>query len=323
MPVPSLFPEFLALLGLVYKHNDERVAEVRDRHLLFAHYTSAESALGILSGRSLWLRNAAVMNDHSEIAHGRAILDVLIEGDLGKRMWTVLDNAHDGVSNDIRARYYHEAHYAREMTFMSSLCEHDHDDSLGRLSMWRAYGGQTAGVALVFNSHVVTETGFDLGIYASPVLYGRAAEVNAELRRVVEAIEANAHVISAVDRMMVADVLSNALRFALLSTKHPGFREEREWRLICMLDQIPKGAPVTQIIRSVGGIPQRICELKLPQPSDLARDALRWDSLLDRIIIGPSVFPETIKDALERELKRQGVGRWDQLVEISDIPLRR
>ncbi len=318
----QLPPEVSALLSLVYKHHDRRVAAARDEGLLFAHYTSAENALKILAGRALWLRNAAVMNDHSEIEHGRAILDGLIEGELGRRLWATLDAAHDGVSNDIRSRYYHNAHYAREMTFMSSLCEHEHSEYLGRLSMWRAYGGPTAGVALVFKSDVVIGAGMDFGVYASPVLYGGLHEVSRELAGVIEALEANAAVLGRVDRGMVADVLSNALRFALLSTKHKGFQEEREWRLLCMTDELTTGTPIEQRVESVGGIPQRICVLSLPEQTHPDAGAMGWERLLERIIIGPSVYPHTIKDALETVLKRNQVSRWDQLVEISEIPLR-
>ncbi|MDJ0278670.1 hypothetical protein QLH51_17900 [Sphingomonas sp. 2R-10] len=38
--------------------------------LKFAHYTTAENALNIMAVKSVWLRNAAVMNDHSEIEPG-------------------------------------------------------------------------------------------------------------------------------------------------------------------------------------------------------------------------------------------------------------
>jgi hypothetical protein len=318
----QLTPEIAALRSLIYRQNHERTADVLSRGLLFAHYTSAENALSILSGRSLWLRNAAVMNDHSEIAHGRTILDDLLDGALGARMWAVLDAAHDGLSNDVRSRYYQQAHHAREMTFMSSLCEHEQTDYFGRLSMWRAYGGPTAGVALVFNSDVVTFTGIDLGVYASPVFYGDAAAVEVELIRLVEALEVSAALISKVGRQALADDLAGALHFALLSIKHPGFKEEREWRLLCKVDELSPAAPVRQIVKSVSGIPQRICVLHLSEPSSAAEAPLRWERLLARIIVGPSMFPDTIKDALEHELKHQGVARWDQIVELSDIPLR-
>lgn len=44
--------------------------------------------------------------------------------------------------------------------------------------------------------------------------------------------------------------------------------------------------------------------------------------MLDRIIIGPSLHPDVIRQPLEAELRSQEVALWDQLVCVSDIPLR-
>jgi hypothetical protein len=47
-----------------------------------------------------------------------------------------------------------------------------------------------------------------------------------------------------------------------------------------------------------------------------------WNKFIDRIIVGPSQFPETVKTAIEQQLRIDGVDRWDQLVTLSEIPLR-
>lgn len=43
---------------------------------------------------------------------------------------------------------------------------------------------------------------------------------------------------------------------------------------------------------------------------------------VDCIIIGPSLHPDVIRQPLEAELRSQEVAPWDQLVCVSDIPLR-
>ena len=310
------------LLDVLFQHSDARLAQVRERGIKFAHYTSAENALNIIAGRSMWLRNATVMNDHSEIAHGTAILTGILEGDLGKRLISVLDEVHDGLSNNVRSQFYRDAHDARERTFMTSLCEHEHADWLGRLSMWRAYGGSKGGVALVFNPDVVTDPGVNVGLYASPVLYGGAPELAAELGRVIDGLERNPHVLAAVEPWMAARVIAGALHFALLSTKHPGFQEEREWRILCMPRELTPDSVVRPMVQSVGGIPQKIYKLPFDGHEGLFLPQFNWSRLLDRIIVGPSLFPETIQDALESKLKEHGFARWDQIVSVSEIPLR-
>lgn len=72
-------PELRPLLGILYRHSSARLDEVRQAGRKFAHYTTAENALNIIAGLSVWLRNAAVMNDHLEIEHGRAIIGKVLE----------------------------------------------------------------------------------------------------------------------------------------------------------------------------------------------------------------------------------------------------
>ncbi len=55
---------------IFYPNYNKRVQKIRDNDRKFAHYTSAEVAVSILKNKSVWLRNASVMNDFNEIEHG-------------------------------------------------------------------------------------------------------------------------------------------------------------------------------------------------------------------------------------------------------------
>lgn len=311
-----------ALLAILYRHNLSRLDEVKVAGRKFAHYTTAENALNIIAGRSVWLRNAAVMNDHSEIEHGDAVVRSTLEGAVGQRLWRALDDVHDGISNTVRARFFDDANYAREMTFMTSLCEHEHIDWLGRLSMWRAYGGARGGVALVFKPEVLTDPSLNLGLYPSPVLYGDATEFTVELSAAVDELEAQPGLLAAIDDLSVANMVAGALHFAMLSLKHRGFEEEREWRILCPTRELGPDATVRRLVRSIGGTPQLVYEVPFHGNGDAFLPQLRWDNMLDRIIIGPAQHPDVIRRAIEAELRSQGVALWDQLVCVSDIPLR-
>ncbi|NWK94580.1 hypothetical protein DM806_02615 [Sphingobium lactosutens] len=146
--------------------------------------------------------------------------------------------------------------------------------------------------------------------------------------------------IAVVDPWMVAHVVSAALHFALLSTKHRAFREERELRILARAGDLPTSGPVRRKIQSIGGIPQIVQVLplhghgsKLPCNEVQMHHAMEsdevmflpqfsWGRLIDRIIVGPSFFPETVKAVIEAQLRMDGVDRWDQLVSLSEIPLR-
>jgi hypothetical protein len=47
-----------------------KIREVRDNRIRFVQYTTAEAALGMLTSREVWLRNASCMNDYSEMRFG-------------------------------------------------------------------------------------------------------------------------------------------------------------------------------------------------------------------------------------------------------------
>lgn len=69
-----LDPNYMALADVLFGYALSRTTELGTKNLKLAHYTSAENALNIINGETMWLRNAGVMNDHSEIEHGRGIL---------------------------------------------------------------------------------------------------------------------------------------------------------------------------------------------------------------------------------------------------------
>ena len=71
-------------------------------------------------------------------------------------------------------------------TYITSISEHDDmEDSHGRLSMWRAFGGMTARVALVLKipwSSGATEA---LNLVFSPVAYLREQEAQSAMADVI------------------------------------------------------------------------------------------------------------------------------------------
>lgn len=143
-----------------------------------------------------------------------------------------------------------------------------------------------------------------------------------ELAAVVEALEARPEILAALDGPSVAHAVAGALHFAMLSLKHRGFEGEREWRILCPSRELQQHSPVRRRIESIGGIPQRIYEVPFSGKDDHFLPQLRWGFMLDRIIIGPSLHPDVVRQAIEAELRSQSVDRWDQLVNVSEIPLR-
>ena len=135
------------------------------------HYTSAEAAARIISGRQVWLRNALLMNDFSEIQYGLNCLYSAwgsLAGDSFK-LW--LDRVLPGFRSQLEQLFDEHTAGLRVATFMMSLSDHaESEDDIGRLSMWRAYGGK-CGVALVLNSTIFVSITDELKVYSAPVRY--------------------------------------------------------------------------------------------------------------------------------------------------------
>ena len=270
----------------------------------------------------MWLRNAGVMNDHSEIEYGRAILHAALDlPKLGGRLYSVLDRAHPGLGKRITDHVKQQRRQARERIFMASLCETAANDRLGRLSMWRAYGGTTSGAALVFNSDVFDEAQLPLSSFASPVLYGNIEEFAPKLEAVIDRLSAKPTLLRNVTADIAFNAVSSALDFAILSVKHMGFDEEREWRVIHRPFDYAS-AHVVEMIASIGGTPQLIYKMPLVNQSGMEIPKLTFDRLLHRVIIGSSLHPEPTRRALVEALRAKGIKTPEATVVVSDIPLR-
>ncbi|VVT13053.1 conserved hypothetical protein [Sphingomonas sp. EC-HK361] len=309
-----------AFSSLAFPYEMRRFQEVAEKGLKMAHYTTAENAALILKNRALWLRNAQLMNDFSEVAYGTSCLQLALEGGQGAGLQQALDAAHPGLWKAI-ADFLNEIEWqTRTQTYLTSLSAHDPDDFLGRLSMWRAYGGPTSGVALIFNTEVFEHESGQLNTYSSPVAYGDQFIMAEHLNAIVTGIAANADILKRVPFNNAKAIMSNALQFATLSFKHPAFAEEQEWRVIHR-PLTDASAYIPTSIETVRGIPQMICKVPLCDQPGLEMPWLNLDQLLNRIIIGPCVYPNQVAWAFQEILRGLGIDPAGK-ISIAAIPLR-
>lgn len=310
-----------AFADLMFPYATERFEEVKQKGLKMAHYTTAESAALILKNRSLWLRNAAMMNDFSEVAHGSFCLEHSLRNGLGFRLETALEKIHTGLWRAVAEWITGLDNHTRQHTYLTSLSAHDPANRLGKLSMWRAYGGPTSGVALIFNAEPFWHDSDRLGAYSSPVLYGGAEEFSRDLEQVVKGVENNLEILQQVPFDSAKSIIFNALQYSTLSTKHIGFEEEQEWRVIhSPLTQASAFIPTS--IQTIRGIPQMVCQIPLRDQPGLGMPWLNLETLLDRIIVGPCVYPLQVAWAFREILREMGISNPDDRISIAHIPLR-
>lgn len=323
--IPPFPPEQERLLRIFHPYALEQHLRAVSQRIRFVHYTSADTAMSISRSKEVWMRKSSCMNDFLEVQYG---LDRLYRAygrtNAGAKFKSILNSLFDGVTKDIEKLFDSWTPHFQTNTYLACLSEHDErEDTFGRLSMWRAYG-ETAGVALVLNNRAfLTPTPPDGGLraYTSPVAYLDDGQFETEVGRIANNIADNADLLKTMGREAVTTRVFNMFRFAVLCTKHPGFAEEREWRIIYS-PTVEESPYITKEIVVVKGVPQPIYKIPLKDIPEIGLTAA-IPTLLDRIIIGPTQYPWALKEAFVELLLEAGVKDPASKVCVSDIPLRR
>lgn len=297
---------------------------------LLAHYTSLNNMENILRSERIWLSNPLLMNDLEEVRFG------LLNG---------LDIIHTNASlsaalgTDERRRAFRIAideafeTYGRESVhdlYVTCFCVHDREDNDGLLSMWRGYGSQGKGACVVFDTSLlpVPET---TPLILGAVWYGSQEQRKTKIVEKVNDVSAfiSANIIPDEYVGIVAAELFERLCLFSVFSKHIGFREENEWRLVYWKGRDQKdsdNAPVFyekyfDYFNGPNGIEPK---LKLPVGELLAsvEPSVTFSSLIQSIIIGPTAASPLAEKSVERMLKVIGKTDLIKKVRSSSIPFR-
>jgi hypothetical protein len=127
--------------------------------------------------------------------------------------------------------------------------------------------------------------------------------------------------LTAADRKVILSVISSMLVMSAVSLKHEGFREEKEWRVI----YIPENNPASPMLKGTeicNGVPQIVYKLPLKNNPAEGVVGIEIPQLVDRVIIGPSAYPEPMREAFVVALQEAGMTDAKNRVVCSGIPLR-
>jgi Protein of unknown function (DUF2971) len=317
-------PEQDRWLRILHPSAFERFSQIISKRTRFVHYTSAEAALNILKSREIWMRKSTCMNDFLEVRYGIDLLSRVYRNEIGTKFKSILNSVFSGITSDIEQLFdgWRSAFLAD--TYITCLSEHlDSEDNYGRLSMWRAYGDST-GIAFVINNSAFfapTSASGGLNAYSSPVAYLDQPGLEQEVGRITSNIEQESDFFRTEGREALKSRIFYMLRSAVLSTKHPGFAEEKEWRILYCPTAEPS-AHLTKEVLVVKGVPQPVYKIPLVNISE-AGLAAAIPQLLDRIIIGPSQYSLAQYEAFLEMLTQAGVSDPATKIRLSEIPIRR
>lgn len=307
---------------------NKRRIDFNKSNKLLAYYTTADTAYKIMQNKEIWMRNVTVMNDYKEVLYGINKINSLflknvyqeetILNKAGQRLYKVLqeftDESGNVIIDDVLNQYFLEQTSWEYNAYISCFTEHDTDeDGLGRLSMWRAYGGDN-GVALVFDPRKYAENLEEkYKIFLTPVAYLTDKELAMEVEKLVVNINDNKaflHEIQHRNPKIIHDKLMDVLRFAIVSIKHPGFKEEKEWRLVGHGQDLYSEIAV----ESIGGVIQPVFKFGI----------YHIEEIINNIIIGPTQYENVIHKGFEKILKdKYDLLKPDKLIISSRIPYRR
>lgn len=315
-------PEQQRITDIFLPYAMERRAAVLSQGIRFVHYTHAEAAANILRSKDVWMRKSSCMNDYMEVEHGLACLTAAYHGEAGRRFKGTLDQIFEGTSKEVEELFNCWAPHFRTDTYFTCFSEHESiEDTFGRLSMWRAYGAE-ASVAFVMSNTPFLAPSDALGAYTSPIAYLRDHQVGEQFGIIADRLASNADFVRSLGRERLLQSVFNMLRFAAVCTKHPGFREEREWRVV-YCPPLNKSNHLKKDIQVVRGVPQPIYRIPLKDIPEHGFVGAEIPALIERIIIGPTNYPVAVCEAFVELLTGAGVTDAASKIFVSDIPLRR
>lgn len=291
---------------------------------LLAHYTSVSTLEKIVSTDQVWLSNPLYMNDLEELRFGMnaGADDFRSSQHLAQVCESSEKHAFLVKTFDELFSNYDSNHVLD--TYVMCLSEHTPGKNDGLLSMWRGYGANGNGVAIVFDTAKLEPS------EASPFIVGRVRYKNhpERLEWIDKTLRQLAQVLSRAELSeenlsLAAHVFIERLKLFALFTKHDGFAEEQEWRIVYMNERDPQGlmSPMFGYAITGRGVEPKL-KLEFSKVSQVLGSGVSLESLVDLIILGPSISSVLSENSVRRMLTVAGQADLAGFVTASSIPYR-
>ena len=291
---------------------------------LLAHYTSLAVLEKILETEEVWFSNPLLMNDIEEVRFG-----------IGRGSNLVHDNAdlrsacETPARVDLFNRAYEDCFQRFENehafdTYVFCLSEHDPKDFDGALSMWRGYGCNGNGAAIVFDTKQLEYREGSPLIFAK-VKYGSVQQRTDGLNNLLDSFSLilTANKIPDDKLNIAAHALFERIKLFALFSKHNGFVEEKEWRFVYAPDRDAEKrlAPMFHYAIGPRGAEPKL-RLKIAPIDGITASDLSLEKITERILLGPSISSPVAKKAILRMLDLHKKSSLGECVHASTIPFR-
>lgn len=280
-------------LELMAREADERRASFvgPPRDTLY-HYTDTEGLLGIVRDRCIWATHARYLNDSSELDYVEEVLARCASRLVGQ----FSSGPAQRLAMSLADRSY-------GIDFLGSIFVSSFSEEPDVLSQWRAYSGDGGGYAIGLDTSAVPRhRDFD---WLSSSLVGVLYEAKKQ-DEVIEPYLSDALTLihrAAADRpeldlpliLQFRSSFDTFLARLLPALKNPGFREEREWRVVALGYGESFGSPVEFRSTRLGLTPfvELQWEERIPPP-------------ITDLVLGPTFNTEVAKQAAKEFLLSHG-----------------
>ena len=291
-----------------------------------AHYTSLEVLEKIAHSDTLWMSHPLLMNDHEEmrwamvVGRQRLFASSRLSAVCGSptRLQELLRGFDEAMAT-------FTVFFAPNI-FVACFSEHDKNDIDGRLSMWRGYGAQGGGVALIFDTNKFeASTNQASPFVLHPVSYQSTSQREQRIDGVLEKLALLIEQASPADEhLWIAGAhFLERLKILGLFTKHIGFQEEAEWRLAYLADRDTTGTFRDFLSYTIGprGAHPKM-KLKIAPHAGIADTALSLEKITSRIIHGPTAASPLSLHAVRNMLHTAGKQELATRLDSSSIPFR-
>ncbi|MFL9897930.1 DUF2971 domain-containing protein [Paraburkholderia fungorum] len=291
---------------------------------LIAHYCSITTLEAVVKNEQFWFSNPLYMNDFEELLFG-----------LVNSRNRFRDNA------SIRNAFKTPARYEkfRELVlwifdqfdkglifdiYIACFSAHDAADNDGLLSMWRGYGANGSGAAIVFNTAALAEIP-QSPLRVDPVTYGTSEERLAWIDLILEKFAELAGARDIPEDALLAcasELFERLLTFSVF-TKHRGFREENEWRVVYSRHYDPNNILTGMLGYFINrGTVEPKLKFKIAPLDGATAGGVMLEQLVTKIILGPNGASVRSTMAVRRMLDTLGKPALAERVVTSSTPYR-
>jgi hypothetical protein len=277
-----------------------------------------------MANDEVWFSNPLYMNDLEELRFG------ILESAQAFRQNELIKAACGSSERHnmlLQAFEYQFDQFSNKHAFdiyVFCLSEHDSKNTDGLLSMWRGYGSNGNGAAIIFDTAQLNY------VENSPLIIANVTYASQNERRqwIDEKLSAFAGLISnnhIPDEKFYfpAYALFERIKIFSIFTKHHGFSEEKEWRAVYMRERDLNHKMEDMLHYAVGkrGIEPKL-KYKIKPIEGLTKNDLSLEKIVNQIILGPSVSSPLAISAVQRMLEKVGKPNLASKLIASTTPFR-